>query len=230
MANPPSIRIDRLTKAFGNTYAVSGLSMTVEAGEIFCFLGPNGAGKTTTINTIMGLKRPTAGEVFINGVGLHSPDVESVRRRIGYLPEQPVLYDYLTGREFVQFIGQLYQVEEGLNQWLDERLAELQMSEDADRLIKDYSAGMKKKISFLAALVHRPDILIFDEPTGALDALSSHMVKDQMVAARNKGSLVFFTTHVMELAERLADRVAIMDRGQLVAEGTLSELRIAHGR
>ncbi len=230
MTDPPSIRIDRLTKAFDTVFAASELSMTVEAGQIFCFLGPNGAGKTTTINTIMGLRRPTDGDVFINCASLHSPDVESVRRRIGYLPEQPVLYDYLTGREFVQFIGQLYGIEGGLNVWLDERLAELQMSEDADRLIKGYSAGMKKKISFLTALVHRPDILIFDEPTGALDPLSARIVKDQMVAARDQGSLVFFTTHVMELAERLADRIAIIDHGRLVAEGTLSDLRIAHGR
>ena len=230
MTDAPSIRIDRLTKSFGPVLAVSQLSMTVDAGEIVCFLGPNGAGKTTTIATIMGLKRPTAGDVFINGVSLRAPNVESVRRSIGYLPEQPVLYDYLTGREFVQFFGQLYRADRALDSWLDDRLAALQMSEHADRLIKGYSAGMRKKISFLTALVHQPDILIFDEPTGALDALSARIVKDEMVAARERGSLVFFTTHVMEIGERLADRIVIISNGQLVANGTLTELRMAHGR
>jgi ABC-2 type transport system ATP-binding protein len=204
--------------------------MTVDADEIVSFLGPNGAGKTTTIATIMGLKRPIAGDVFINGLSLRAPKVESVRRSIGYLPEQPVLYDYLTGRKFVQFFGQLYRADRALDSWLDDRLAALQMSEDADRLIKGYSARMREKISFLTALVHQPDILIFNEPTGALDALSSRIVKDEMVAAQDRGSLVFFTTHVMEIAERLADRIVIINNGQLVADGTLTELRMAHGR
>ncbi len=230
MTDAPSIRIDNLTKSFGPVRAVAELSMTVEAGEIFCFLGPNGAGKTTTLSTIMGLKRPTAGDVFINGVSLRAPDIEPARRRIGYMPEVPVLYDYLTGREFVQFIGQLYQTDRALDHWLNEQLAALQMSGDADRVIKGYSAGMKKKISFLTALVHRPDILIFDEPTGTLDALSARVVKDEMVTARERGALVFFTTHVMELAERLADRIAIIDHGRLIADGTLAELRTAHGQ
>ena len=221
MMDAPSIRIESLTKSFGPIQAVSELSMTVDAGEIFCFLGPNGAGKTTTLDTIMGLKRPTSGDVFVNGVSLQALNVESARRRIGYMPEQPVLYDHLTGREFVQFIGQLYQADRASNSWLDEQLAALQMSQDADRLIKGYSAGMKKKISFLAALVHEPDLLIFDEPTGALDAPSARLVKDELIAARDRGSLVFFTTHIMELAERLADRIAIIDHGHLVASGTL---------
>jgi ABC-2 type transport system ATP-binding protein len=230
MTDAPSLEIDCLTKTFGNVVAVSELSMSIRAGEIYCFLGPNGAGKTTTLNTIIGRKMPTSGDVLVNGVSLRSPDIEQARRRIGYMPEQPVLYDYLTGREFIQFIGRVYGADQTLNDWLEERLSALQMSDDADRLIKDYSAGMKKKISFLAALAHGPDTLIFDEPTGALDAPSARVVKDEMVAARNRGSLVFFTTHVMELAERLADRIAIIDHGRLVTEGTLQELRAAHGR
>lgn len=230
MTDAPSIKIDRLTRSFGPVVAVSELSMNVDAGEIVCFLGPNGAGKTTTINTIMGIKRPTSGDVSINGVSLRAPHIESVRRTIGYMPELPVLYDYLTGREFVQFIGQLYETDRAMGTWLDDRLVALQMSDAADRLIKGYSAGMRKKISFLTAMVHQPEILIFDEPTGALDALSARIVKDEMVAARDRGSLVFFTTHVMEIAERLADRIVIIDHGRLVADGTLSELRVAHGR
>jgi len=230
MKDGPSIRIDHLSKRFASVVAVDDLSMTIHAGEIVCFLGPNGAGKTTTISTIMGLKRPTSGDVLINDVSLHAPRIESVRRRIGFMPEQPVLYDYLTGREFIHFLGRLYRTGRTLGPWLDQQLATLRMSEQADRLIKGYSLGMKKKISFLAALVHEPEILIFDEPTGALDALSARIVKDELLAARNRGSLVFFTTHVMEIAERLADRIAIIRDGRLLADGTLTELRRAHGR
>ncbi len=230
MTDGPSICIDRLTKSFGAIEAVSELSLTVGTGEIVCFLGPNGAGKTTTINTVMGLKRPTSGDVFINGVSVRAPQVESVRRRIGFMPQQPVLYDYLTGREFIQFFGELYGTDRPLDTWLEERFCALEMSHHADRLIRDYSAGMKKKISFLTALVHQPDILLFDEPTGTLDALSARIVKDEMLAARKRGSLVFFTTHVLEVAERLADRIAIIRNGRLVADGTLRDLRARHGR
>ncbi len=230
MKGGPSVRIDRLGKSFGSVAAVADLILTINAGEIVCLLGPNGAGKTTTINTIMGLKRPTTGDVFINGVSLHSPQIESVRRRVGFMPEYPLLYDYLTGREFVHFIGELYRTERSFEAWLDTQLDALGMREHANRLIKDYSAGMKKKVSFLAALVHRPDILIFDEPTGALDAPSARIVKDEMLAARDRGSLVLFTTHIMEIAERLADRIAILADGRLVAEGTLTDLRAAYGR
>ena len=230
MGETPHIRIEGLTKRFGSITAVSELSLTLDAGEIVGLLGPNGAGKTTTIHTIMGLKTPTEGDLLVNRVSVHSPKIVSVRRRIGYLPEQPVLYDYLTGREFVQFLGQLYDPSLDVDDWLNTNLDALQMGQDADRLIRTYSMGMRKKTAFLAAMVHRPSILIFDEPTGALDAVSARVVKDRMQIARDQGALVLFTTHVMEVAERLSDRVAILDHGRLVADGTLGELRSAHAR
>ena len=230
MSETPHIRLDALTKRFGSVTAVSELSLTLKAGQIIGLLGPNGAGKTTTLHTIMGLKTPTAGDVRINRVSVHSPEIASVRRGIGYLPEQPVLYDYLTGREFIQFLGQLYDPALDLDDWLTDNLDALQMGQDADRLIRTYSMGMRKKTAFLAAMVHRPSILIFDEPTGALDAASARVVKDRMQLARDQGALVLFTTHVMEIAERLADRIAILDHGRLVAAGTLAELRETHAR
>jgi ABC-2 type transport system ATP-binding protein len=228
MSETPQISVDALTKRFGSITAVSELSLTLEAGQIVGLLGPNGAGKTTTLHTIMGLKAPTSGDVRINRVSVRSPEIASVRRSIGYLPEQPVLYDYLTGREFIQFLGQLYDAALDLDGWLTDNLDALQMGKDADRLIRTYSMGMRKKIAFLAAMVHRPNILIFDEPTGALDAASARAVKDQMQMAREQGALVLFTTHVMEIAERLADRIAILNHGSLVADGTLQELKEAH--
>ena len=141
-----------------------------------------------------------------------------------------MLYDYLTGREFVQFLGQFYDPSLDVDDWLNTNLDALQMGQDADRLIRTYSMGMRKKTAFLAAMVHRPSILIFDEPTGALDAVSARVVKDRMQIARDQGALVLFTTHVMEVAERLSDRVAILGHGRLVADGTLGELRSAHAR
>ncbi len=230
MSETPQISVDALTKRFGSITAVSKLSLTLEAGQIVGLLGPNGAGKTTTLDTIMGLKAPTSGDVRINRVSVRSPEIASVRRSMGYLPEQPVLYDYLTGREFIQFLGQLYDPALDLDGRLTDDLDAVQMGQDADRLIRTYSMGMRKKIAFLAAMVHRPNILIFDEPTGALDAASARVVKDQMQWAREQGALVLFTTHVMEIAERLADRIAILNHGSLVADGTLQELKEAHAR
>ena len=230
MSETPQISVDALTKRFGSITAVSELSLTLEGGQIVSLLGPNGAGKTTTLHTIMGLKAPTSGDVRINRVSVRSPEIASVRRSIGYLPEQPVLYDYLTGREFIQFLGQLYDAALDLDGWLTDNLDALQMGKDADRLIRTYSMGMRKKIAFLAAMVHRPNILIFDEPTGTLDAASARVVKDQMQIARDQGALVLFTTHVMEIAERLADRIAILDHGSLVADGTMGEIKEAHAR
>jgi ABC-2 type transport system ATP-binding protein len=230
MSETPHIVVDGLTKRFGSVLAVSDLSLSLEGGQIVGLLGPNGAGKTTTLHTIMGLKTPTSGDIHINRVSVQSPEIQSVRRRIGYLPEQPVLYDFLTGREFVQFIGQLYDADLDLDDWLTENLDALEMGADADRMIHTYSMGMRKKIAYLAAMVHRPNILIFDEPTGTLDAASARVVKDQMQIARDQGALVLFTTHVMEIAERLADRIAILHHGSLVADGTLGEIKEAHAR
>lgn len=226
----PRIEINHLTKSYGDKVAVRDLSLTVRSGEVFCFLGPNGAGKTTTIHTIVGHKNPTAGDVRINGVHVGSPEIHEVRRAVGYMAEQPVLYDYLTGREFLLFIAELYGVDASRRDWIDEQLQRLELGGDADTLIKTYSLGMKKKIAFLAALVPDPDILLFDEPTGSLDAASARLVKDHMLEARDAGKLVFFTTHIMEIAERLADRLAVIHHGRLIAQGTLDDLRQQFGR
>jgi len=228
--NDPHISIDGLTKCFGSITAVSDLNLSLDGGQIVGLLGPNGAGKTTTLDVIMGLKTPTSGDVRIKRVSVQSPEIHSARRTVGYLPEEPVLYDFLTGREFVQFIGQLYDPVLNLDTWLTNQLNALEMGPDADRMIRTYSMGMRKKIAFLAAVVHQPNVLIFDEPTGALDAASARVVKDQMQVARDRGALVLFTTHIMEIAERLADRIAILSKGTLVADGTLQELRQAYAR
>lgn len=229
MSTLPHIEIDHLTKSYGSHAAVRDLSLTLRPGELFCFLGPNGAGKSTTINTLMGLKSPTSGDIRINGVSVLSPEIHAVRRRIGYVPEQPVLYDFLTGREFLHFVGELYEVDAADLRRIDPWLARFGLAAEADTLIRTYSMGMRKKIAFLAALVPDPEILVLDEPTGALDAASARAVKDVMLESRDAGKLVFFTTHVMEIAERFADRIAILDQGTLRAEGSMAELRARYG-
>lgn len=229
MTPPSVIEFDHVTKRFGAKTAVDDLSLSVQTGELFCFLGPNGAGKSSTIQMLMGLKAPTSGDIRINGVSVRSPGIHGVRRGIGYLPEQPVLYDYLTGREFVQFVAQLQEAHPLSDDSLDAAFARFELANAADALVKTYSMGMKKKIALLAALTTNPALLVLDEPTGALDAASAREVKDLMVEARRDGKAVFFTTHVMEIAEQMADRLAIIDAGALLAVGTLSELRLRFG-
>lgn len=225
-----SIEIVSLSKNYGAKSAVRDLSLEITPGLIHCFLGPNGAGKTTTIKTIMGLRLPTRGDIRVNGVSIHSDDIHDVRRSIGYLADEPMLYEYLTGREYLHFIGELYGVGDDLEATIAEGLERFGMTAEADILIQKYSLGMKKKIAVLATLIHDPDMLIYDEPTGNLDALAARQVKEIMLEYRDRGRLVFFTTHIMEIAERFADRFAIIREGSLVFDGTLEELRNDHGK
>lgn len=224
MMSSPRIEIVHVTKQYGDSKALDDLTLEVGPGELFCFLGPNGAGKTTTIQTVMGHKMVTSGDIRINGVSVTSSEIHRVRRKIGYLAEQPALYEHLTGREFLLFMAELYDLDVSRLHWIDVQLDRFELGDDADVLVKCYSLGMRKKIALLAALLHEPDILLLDEPTGALDAASARLAKDFMIEARNSGKLVFFTTHVMEIAELLADRIGIIHHGRLVAEGTLVDL------
>ena len=224
------IEIENMSKVYGDKPAVQNLTLTVDPGQVFCFLGRNGAGKTTTIHTIVGQKNPTDGDVRIGGVSVASSDIHGVWKRLGYLAEQPALHDHLTGREFLLFLAELYGIDESRLEWIEESLRLFELGADADAMIRTYSLGMKKKIALLAALVHDPDIIVFDEPTGALDAAGARLAKDLLIRARDDGKLVFFTTHIMEIAEKLADRIAIIHKGRLIADGTLEELRDRFGK
>lgn len=224
------IEIDNMSKRYGGKYAVQNLSLTIEPGQIFCFLGRNGAGKTTTIHTIVGQKNPTEGDVRIRGVSVGSQDIHAEWQRLGYLAEQPTLHDHLTGREFLLFIAELYGVHASRLKWIENSLAMFGLGADADTMIRTYSLGMKKKIALLAALVHDPAFIVFDEPTGALDAPGARIAKDLMIQARDDGKLVFFTTHNMDIAETLADRIAIIHNGRLIADGSIEQLRHRFGQ
>jgi ABC-2 type transport system ATP-binding protein len=214
-----------LTKRFGDTVAVDGIDLHVQAGEFFGFLGPNGAGKSTTIKMLCGLLRPTAGSIRIAGFDIDGQPLE-VKRHIGVLPEEIDLYERLTGAEFLVFAARMHGLPLDEAQRRTSDLLELmELTEDRDRLIVDYSMGMKKKTAFAAALIHHPKVLFLDEPFNGIDPVSVRAIRNVLRQLTDHGTTIFFTSHVMEVVERLCSRVAIINRGQIVGEGGLAELR-----
>jgi len=224
-SSSPTIRASGLTKRFGKLVAVSDLTLEVGAGEVFGFLGPNGAGKTTTIRMLTGLVRPTSGTALVAGYDVAQQPLE-VKRRVGFLAETPYLYGKLSGREFLAFMGGLYEVAPTLARQRADRLLSLfELSEKADDLVESYSHGMRQKLALAGALLHEPPVLFLDEPTSGLDPRSARLVKDLLVALVERGHTVFLSTHVLEIAEHLCHRVGIIDHGHVIATGTLAELR-----
>jgi len=221
------IELHGLTKRFGDLVAVDHLDLTVQPGELFGFLGPNGAGKTTTIKMCTGLLTPTEGTALIAGHDIRR-DGTAARALIGYVPDTPNLYHKLTGREFVRFVADIYRVDPARRERrLAELLEMLGLTEAADELIETYSHGMKQKTVLAAALIHDPKVLFLDEPTQGLDPRSARLVKEVLRALCQRGATVFMSTHILEVAERICDRVGIIYKGRLVALGTMEELR--HG-
>ena len=219
------IQTMHLTRTYGSLTAVNDLNLAVEPGELFGFLGPNGAGKTTTIRMIIGLLRPTAGTVRVAGHDVRQEPLE-VKRSIGYLAQTPLLYDRLTGREFLRFLGGLYGLAEVNIEARSDHLLELQhLPDKAEQLIESYSGGMRHKIGLCGALLHEPPVLILDEPLAGLDPYSARRVKDMLRDLCRQGSTVFLSTHVLEIAERVCDRVGILDQGRLIAVGAIEALR-----
>ena len=219
------IRTEGLSKRFGSLAAVENLNLEVGPGELFGFLGPNGAGKTTTIRMLTGLLRPTAGRVFIGGYDIQKEPVRA-KALLGYVPDEPVLYEKLTGREFLTFMADLYRVGVSRrNERIPELLELFGLTERGDDLIQSYSRGMRQKLAVAGALVHEPRVLILDEPTVGLDPRSARVLKDILRALAARGVTVFMSTHVLEIAERMCTRVGIIDRGRLIACGTMEELR-----
>lgn len=221
------IAIRNISKSYnkGAVKAVDNLNLTVEKGEIFGFLGPNGAGKTTTIKMIVGLLNPDSGNISINGFDNHVSPMDA-KRSIGYVPDNPDLYDRLTGTEYLNFMADVYQVPAGVRK---DRIAHylemFDLKDAAADLIKSYSHGMKQKIALTGALIHDPAVWILDEPMVGLDPKSAHLLKEQMREHCDKGNTVFFSTHILEVAEKLCDRIGIINKGKLIAIGTMDELR-----
>ena len=224
-----AIRTDKLTKTFDRAVAVDALDLTVNRGEVFGFLGPNGAGKSTTIRMLIGLLRPTSGSAVVASFDVAKQPLE-VKRRVGYMAENPYAYDKLTGREFLSFVGDLYQVPKNeVTERGTSLMKLLDLFDDADKIVEGYSRGMRQKLGLIAALIHEPDVLFLDEPTSGLDPRSARTVKDLLTELAHRGKTVFMSTHVLEIAEHMCDRVGIINHGQLVALGSLAQLR-AHGR
>lgn len=220
-----AIVVDNLTKRFEDVTAVDGLSLKIEKGELFGLLGPNGAGKTTTINVLCGLLDPTSGSVRVAGYDVRK-ESNKVKELIGVSPQEPAVYPHLTGRENIELFGNLHAMpKEKLKKNVDELLTELSLSEDAKRRAGKYSGGMMRRINLAMALVHDPEIAFLDEPTVGMDPQSRRAVWDFIKELKKMNKTVLLTTHYMEEAEELCDRVGIIDHGKLIALGAPKQLK-----
>lgn len=220
------IEADHLTKTYGEIAAVDDVSLRVAPGQIFGFLGPNGAGKTTTIRMLVGLVRPTSGQVRIAGLDM-AVDGQAARACLAYMPDTPYLYEKLTGREFVHFVAGLFGVPPDVAARRTRELMPLFGLEDrADDLIEGYSHGMRQKAVMVSSLVHDPQVLFLDEPTVGLDPRSARLLKDVLRQLASRGVTVFLSTHILEIAERMCDRVGIIHQGRLILEGAVDELQL----
>ena len=220
-----AISCRQLRKSFGDFEVLRGIDLEVERGELFGFLGPNGAGKTTTIRILTGILQPSAGKVEILGQDVVERPLE-VKRRVGYVPDRAYLYPKLTAREFLEFVGHLYRLDAGEVERVSSRLLErFDLAEWVDELIESYSHGMRQKLAVTAALIHDPEIIVIDEPMIGLDPRSARVMKTLLAELVDSGKTVFLSTHTLQVAEELCSRVAIVQKGLIVARGTLDELR-----
>jgi ABC-2 type transport system ATP-binding protein len=223
------INIRNVSKSYnkGAVKAVDDLNLEVDKGEIFGFLGPNGAGKTTTIKMMVGLLNPDGGSIKINGTDIGREPIQA-KENIGFVPDNPNIYERLTGTEYLNFMADVYRVSaEQRKESIEEYLEMFELKDAASDLIKSYSHGMKQKIALTGALIHDRAVWVLDEPMVGLDPKSAHLLKEQMRKHCDRGNTVFFSTHILEVAEKLCDRIGIIHKGKLIAIGTLDELR--HG-
>ena len=223
--NSVALEAIKLSKNFGKVKAVDNLDLTVKKGEIFGFLGPNGAGKTTTIKLMTGLLEPTSGTVRIMGNDILEDPIEA-KANIGLIPDEPQIYEKLSGREFLRFVGNIFNIERNsIEKKAGELLKIFDLAEKADDLIGSYSHGMKQKIAIAGALIHSPPVLFFDEPTVGLDPKSARIIKNILKIRAKAGDCIFISTHILEIAERMCDRIGIIQNGKLIAVGNMDELR-----
>ena len=225
METGPALRVHQLRKLYGTKAAVDGLDLEVPRGSFYGFLGPNGAGKTTTIRMLMGLAPPTSGAIEI--LGLAMPDnAVAIKQRIGLVPDESLLFDQLTGAEYLEFVGRMYSLARPMARERSGELLELfELDSAAGKLIGEYSKGMRKRVAMAAALIHRPELFLMDEPFEGVDAVGARLMKDLLQEQVRRGATIFLTSHVLEVVERLCDRVAIIHEGKLALSGSMSDLR-----
>ena len=219
------LSISHLTKKYGDKVAVDDLSLTINGGEIYGFIGHNGAGKTTTIKAVVGILAFDDGEIKIDGLSIKDQPLEC-KRKIAYIPDNPDLFDYMSGIKYLNFIADVYGVSASDRQERIRKYADLlELTDDLAQPINAYSHGMKQKLAIIAAWIHQPKLIIMDEPFVGLDPKASHLLKQMMRELCDQGGAIFFSTHVLEVAEKLCDKVAIIKNGKLIKSGTMEEVR-----
>ena len=219
------IRLENLTKLYGSFVAVDDITLTVERGELFAFLGPNGAGKTTTLRMIAGILRPNGGRVLIGDADVHRNPL-AAKQRLGFIPDRPFVYEKLTGAEFLRFVAGLYGQEgDAVERRIAELLEVFELTSWRDELVEAYSHGMRQKLIISSALIHRPACIVVDEPMVGLDPKAARLLKDIFRQFVGRGGTVLMSTHTLEVAEVMCDRIAIIQHGKIAACGTMDELR-----
>ena len=219
------LQIQNLTKRFGDKVAVDDLTLHIAPGEIYGFIGHNGAGKTTTLRSIAGIQQFDAGEIRIDGVSV-TEDPISCKRVMAYIPDNPDLYDFMSGIQFLNFIGDIFAVPAEIRQTrIRDYAARFELTEDLAQPISAYSHGMKQKLAIISAWLHQPKLILMDEPFVGLDPVASHLLKEMMREHCDQGGAIFFSTHVLEVAEKLCDKIAIIRHGVLVRSGTMEEVK-----
>ena len=220
-----AIEIRNLRKVYGDKAAVDGLTLSVPQGCFFGFLGPNGAGKTTTIRMLMGLAPPTSGSIELLGLPMPERALD-IKKQIGLVPDESLLFDHLTGGEFIEFAGRIYGLERITARARAEELLDLfELGNIPKKLITEYSKGMRKRVAMAAALIHRPRLFLMDEPFEGVDAVGARLMKEILLEQVRHGATIFLTSHVLEVVERLCERVAIIHEGKLIAEGLMEDMR-----
>jgi ABC-2 type transport system ATP-binding protein len=223
------VRLSEVVKRYGAFTAVDRMSLDVPSGGIFTLLGPNGAGKTTIIKLIMGMLKATSGTIEVHGLDAFADGI-AVKTHVGYLPDEPVFYDFMRGREILRFAGEMHGLDRATIQHRSAALAErLELADALEEFAENYSRGMKKKLGLICALLHEPALVILDEPTNGLDPHGTHVLHALMRETAAAGRSVLFSTHLLDQAERLCDRAAVIRHGRLAAEGTLEQLRSRFG-
>jgi ABC-2 type transport system ATP-binding protein len=223
--NAPAIDLQELRKVYGDKAAVNGLNLQVPRGCFYGFLGPNGAGKTTTIRMLMGVAPPTSGSIRLFGLRVPGDGVD-IKRRLGLVPDDSLLFDHLTGSEYVRFVGRMYGLDlDTTRQRASELMQLFELDTAGRKLIADYSKGMRKRVAMAAALIHKPELFLLDEPFEGVDAVGARLMKEILLEQVARGATIFLTSHVLEVVERLCQRIAIINEGRLVIEGSLAALR-----